>query len=570
MRSVVAPNRAVGRVRVGLLLNEFTVAAWVAQMLREIIASNFAELVVVVINDSNATAPGQSVIGRIFKSPLRAANSAIQKLLDVCDERLAEGPATLPDAFEAVDIRGLLGETLHLQVNPIRTTWSDRLSPDDCARLRSLDLDVLVRVGFRILRGEVLTCARAGVWSFHHGDNLVNRGGPPGYWEVAENWPVTGSILQVLSEDLDNGLVLERTWSATNMRSLRDSRRNLYWKSLSMLPRQLKRLAENGHDRYMTSVKAAEELPYLYSNRLFRRPAIATHARHIVARTIRRVSNSVRARLFRDEWVLLYQFAEEFASTLWKYKRIDPPKGRYYADPFPVFFQGKYFVFFEEFVNSRGKGQISVMEISSTGPIGAPVPVMVFDEHLSYPFTFEAEGQLWMIPECRERAAVTLYRCAEFPGRWEKVIDLLTGVEAVDTTVHFDGAKWWLFTNIASNFGTSRSDELHLFHSESLISSNWRPHPMNPVISDVRSARSAGGLFAMNGRLFRPSQDCSRRYGWGLNIAEVKILSDENYSEQVISKAVPSWSNDVVALHTFNRAGALCIADAQIHRYRWQ
>ena len=33
---------------------------------------------------------------------------------------------------------------------------------------------------------------------------------------------------------------------------------------------------------------------------------------------------------------------------------------------------------------------------------------MVFDEHLSYPFTFEAEGQLWMIPECRERAAVTL------------------------------------------------------------------------------------------------------------------------------------------------------------------
>ena len=50
-------------------------------------------------------------------------------------------------------------------------------------------------------------CA-SGVWSYHHGDNRVNRGGPAGFWEVFEQWDVTGSILQVLSEELDAGKTL--------------------------------------------------------------------------------------------------------------------------------------------------------------------------------------------------------------------------------------------------------------------------------------------------------------------------------------------------------------------------
>jgi len=83
-------------------------------------------------------------------------------------------------------------------------------------RIRSYHLDVLVRLGFRILRGGILQAARYGVWSYHHGDNKVNRGGPPGFWEVLEGHAVTGSILQRLNDELDNGTVLCRSFSATD------------------------------------------------------------------------------------------------------------------------------------------------------------------------------------------------------------------------------------------------------------------------------------------------------------------------------------------------------------------
>ena len=108
----------------------------------------------------------------------------------------------------------------------------------------SFDLDVALCFGFRILKGDALKIARHGVWSFHHGDNLVNRGGPAGFWEVMDGIPVTGSVLQILTEDLDNGRVIYRSWSPTSDRfSVKANRNNLYWKSSAFVIRKLKDLA---------------------------------------------------------------------------------------------------------------------------------------------------------------------------------------------------------------------------------------------------------------------------------------------------------------------------------------
>jgi hypothetical protein len=41
------------------------------------------------------------------------------------------------------------------------------------------------------------------VWSYHHGDNEFYRGGPPHFWELYEKAPLSGVILQVLTEELD-------------------------------------------------------------------------------------------------------------------------------------------------------------------------------------------------------------------------------------------------------------------------------------------------------------------------------------------------------------------------------
>ncbi len=71
-----------------------------------------------------------------------------------------------------------------ITVHPLRKGFTDRIPEDKLESIRSHNLDVLFRFGFRIIRGGILAAARYVVWSFHHDDNLEYRGGPPLFWEI--------------------------------------------------------------------------------------------------------------------------------------------------------------------------------------------------------------------------------------------------------------------------------------------------------------------------------------------------------------------------------------------------
>src|SRR6202007_2537062 len=116
--------------------------------------------------------------------------------------------------------------------------------PDDALEIiRSKDLDVLIRFGFNILHGDILQAARFGVWSYHHGDNEFYRGGPPHFWELYESAPLSGVVLQVLSEELDAGLVLCKSLFATQKTlSVSKNRYAPYWGSTDLVIRKLNEL----------------------------------------------------------------------------------------------------------------------------------------------------------------------------------------------------------------------------------------------------------------------------------------------------------------------------------------
>ncbi len=191
-------------------------------------------------------------------------------------------------------------------------------------------------------------------------------------------------------------------------------------------------------------------------------------------------------------------------------------------------------------------------------------PEVVLDKpyHLSYPFIFEHESELYMIPESAENRTVELYKCVDFPLRWEFQMNLMEQVTAVDATLIFHQDKWWMFANITENEGASSWDELFLFSSDDLFSQNWTPHPLNPIVSDCKSSRPAGKIFIESGTLYRPSQNCSNHYGYGFNISEITTLNDEHYAETIVSKVTPDWDKNIIGTHTFNRAGSLHIIDA--------
>ena len=121
--------------------------------------------------------------------------------------------------------------------------------------------------------------------------------------------------------------------------------------------------------------------------------------------------------------------------------------------------------------------------------------------------------------------------------------------------------RLWLAAGSQTLAGTragSSWDALSLFFADRL-EGPWTPHPMNPVVVDVRGARPAGELFEADGALWRPSQDCSRGYGSALMLCRVERLTTEDYAETPTAHlAVPGTERAAAGSfgpHTLNSAG---------------
>jgi hypothetical protein len=232
---------------------------------------------------------------------------------------------------------------------------------------------------------------------------------------------------------------------------------------------------------------------------------------------------------------------------------------RFYADPFPILHDGKVTLFVEDYVHKAGKGIISAVAFGPDGPIGTPTPVLEQDVHLSYPFVFERDGQIWMVPESCQAGRVDLYRATAFPGGWIRETTLLDDIVASDATLIEHKGRWWMFATVRDG-GGAYSDALHIWSAPD-FRGPFTPHPHNPVLIDIASARPAGRMIQRDGKLLRPVQDCRRGYGKALGLARVTRLDLEGY-EQSIDAIVgpgPLWTGR--RLHTLNRAGGLEFID---------
>ena len=408
---------------------------------------------------------------------------------------------------------------------------------------------------------------RFGVWSYHHGDNRVNRGGPAGFWEVVEGHPVTGSILQVLSEELDAGRVIYRSCASTAKYSVARNRNNYYWKSARFVGRKLRDLYEDGPAALEGERADAVHAPY--GNRLYRRgrnlelaPAMLRFGGRVAAHFTERLLN-------RHQWTVGLRVRDPAAgmdTTMYRFKLLRPPRDRIWADPFPVRHGDGYLVFLEEMERRLGRGHISVMEVDARGGWSPPVKVLERPYHLSYPFVFRWNGEWWMIPETQQNRTVELYRARAFPHDWQLEQVLLPGVNAVDATLAEIDGRWWMFVNMAVE-GASLSDELHLYHAPSPLGP-WQPHRRNPVKSDVCSARAGGRVFQRDGEWFRPGQDCSHRYGYAVVLHRIDELSPDAYRETEVSRILPHWRPDVLATHTLNNVEGITVVDALMRRNR--
>ncbi len=451
------------------------------------------------------------------------------------------------------DIRGLASHTIETRPLLSPSGLVSRLPADDLERIRARGLDVLLRFGEKILRGEILAASRLGIVSFHHGDNRVNRGGPPGFWEVYHRSDYTGFILQRLTEELDGGDVLVRGSFPTAWYCLQNQAA-LFEKSNHHLKRLLAQVARTG--------ELPEPLPHWpYSHPLLRRPN-ATQAMRYAAGlgqvVLRKTWRRLRGR--GERWHVAYLRGDWRRASLWRGKEIANPPHRFLADPFVITREGRSYCFVEDLDYRTGRGSIAVHELGDEGATDLGY-VLQESFHLSFPFLFEYDGQLFMCPETGANRDIRVYRCVEFPLRWELASVLMNDIDAVDTMLFARDGRWWMLTNIDATGLGEFSAELSVFWSTDPLSQQWTPHPLNPVITDADRARNAGLLIDAD-RLFRVSQRQGYDiYGKGARISEIVSLSESDYVEEAVVTIEPRFRDGIHGTHHMHSDGHYTVFD---------
>lgn len=214
---------------------------------------------------------------------------------------------------------------------------------------------------------------------------------------------------------------------------------------------------------------------------------------------------------------------------------VASPLGTYYADPFIVEHADERWLFVEEFHCPSNRGYIASLRVGADLEIGAPQRVLDPGCHTSFPFVFECDGALYMLPETSRGAHVEIHVSERVPDRWRPGARLLEGVDCADSVVHRHEGLWYLITS-QSDARTSPRRWLAIYTSESLLSSRWAAHPVN---RERRYAdklhgygRNAGGLIANGGELLRPMQASTRYYGEAAAIMRITALTPDRYEEE--------------------------------------
>jgi hypothetical protein len=561
-------NSGRPKLKVGLLLDGFVQPAWIASIFDHIGRSDFAAIDFIVLNGEEQHPPTPEprpplplrVLGRL-RDPNRRKRFLYGLYTQVEQSRFH--PPGNP--MQPVDCTEALSPVNAITVQPLTKGFVHRFRPEDLEAIKARDLDVILRFGFNIIRGEILQSARYGVWSYHHGDNDWYRGGPSHFWEMYEDHPVSGVLLQVLSDELDGGAVLCKSWLATQPGLwVTLNRIQPYWTGSFFVIRKLHELHQYGWE-YVRS----RSVPNRFvegRKKIYRAPENATMVRFAVPRLLRRAQVALRPpRVYH--WRMAIRNHETSRNEAWRpgqplslegFQWIEAPRGHFWADPFVCERDGRTWLFFEDFLYSEDRGVIACAELSPDGKLSDPVRVLDLPYHLSFPFVFEDGGETYMIPESGWNRTVELWRATRFPYEWKKERTLFEGAHAFDTVLWRNGGLYWFFVTLVDP--RAAGPQLFLFHSDSLTGP-WTYHPANPIGPDVRSARNAGAIFMHDGRLYRPSQSGAPRYGYACHIHEILRLTPGDYEEQMVATLEPP--RGMAGVHTYNRGSSIEVIDGQ-------
>lgn len=426
------------------------------------------------------------------------------------------------------------------------------LEEDSLKELKKLNLDVLLRFNKRILRGGILNLNKFGILSLHLGDDMKYRGGPSGFWEVYNKEPNSGFIIQQLTENLDNGNLIFRGQISTEKTWLLN-RAELNLRSYFYLKQTLKQIATN--QKLPNFIK---NVPY--TDKVYRNPTNYQLIKYILMR----IQNKLNDLNFNNK---NNRYQVGFQKNTWgnlEYRKsifIENEEGTFNADPFVIEKDNKNFCFVECFNYSEKKAKINVYELSEKGYVFLGT-ALEESFHLSFPYIFEFNNEIYMVPESSKNRDIRLYKCQNFPLDWKLQEVLIDNIDAADSMIFQKDNKWWLMTNEDPLRLNNHNYQMNLYYSENLLHGEWISHKNNPIIMDSNKARNAGLVFD-GSDVFRVSQAFGfyKKYGENFSLNKIEMLDTNNYLETMFSVHRKFFDKRILGSHHLHSNNIFSVFD---------
>ena len=533
------------KLKIGLLLENENINYYLKEFINWVSNQNDMEISYYLVANNTVDNQSSKIKKLLSISFLRKyLNSYFKKLIMKYEEkRNLTNSRIHSNISEKYNIKEFQIKKFTYNANYSKNGNSLSLDRDSLKHLRELDLDVLLRFNKKILRGEILNINKFGILSLHHGDDMKYRGGPSGFWEVYNKEPNSGFIIQQLTKNLDNGNLLFRGKISTEKTWLLN-RAELNLRSYFYLKQTLTNLAIN--QKLPSFIKNAP-----YTDKIYKNPTNYQLAKYIFMR----IKNKLKDLNFNNK---NNRYQVGFQKTTWgnlEYRKsifIENEKGTFNADPFVVEKDNKNYCFVECFNYAEKKAKINVFELSEKGYtfLGTALEESF---HLSFPFIFEFNNEFYMVPESSKNRDIRLYKCQNFPLKWELQEILIDDIDAADTMIFQKNNKWWMMTNEDPLKLDNHNYQMNIYYSDNLLNGEWISHKNNPIIMDANSARNAG-LLLDEDNVFRVSQAFGfyKKYGENFSINKIESISETGYSEKIFSSHKKFFNKKILGSHHFH------------------
>lgn len=270
--------------------------------------------------------------------------------------------------------------------------------------------------------------------------------------------------------------------------------------------------------------------------------------------------------LFRRRYEIGFtHYDEKIVSEGKKFKTTfikNPPKDKWYADPFLFEVTDSCFILFvEEFRYDHPVGRLAKLVVDRKSMKIVDEKILLdLPTHLSFPIYYREGEDVFIYPENSKSGALNLYKYDKIQERF--VFQSCLIKEPLVDAVHFAGrGEHYIFATDARN-EAGNNNELKIYRSDRI---DGEYSSCQTVLFDTKVARNGGGVVSIGDDHYRVAQDCTKSYGYSMEFQKIVMDEDGNFSFETVSKVSPCGLQ--YGTHTFNVCGEWAVVDVNTAVY---